>query len=152
MTCYRRKSTIWPGKYRHHLTLGRSGGQTVDARSTSGVPLKSCKGFFSRMYLETTSMVAWEVALITAEMLLPWMCWYVLFEVIPLCEEVHWLQLNGFSPECMSNWACASWGNLSLCRKSCRVCNILMQDPNPKCRHFGILWQFVAIWHFYQKV
>merc|ERR1712117_167896 len=57
MTCYRRKSTVWPGKlisskktkkqpflgekYRHHLTLGRSGGQTVDTRSTSGVPLKS---------------------------------------------------------------------------------------------------------------
>merc|ERR1712020_674826 len=58
MACYRRKSTVWPGKlisskkntykqpflgdkYRHHLTLGRSGGQTVDTRSTSGVPLKS---------------------------------------------------------------------------------------------------------------
>ena len=27
--------------FRHHLTLGRSGGQTVDTRSTSGVPLKS---------------------------------------------------------------------------------------------------------------
>merc|ERR1711994_504835 len=53
MTCYRQKSTVWPGKlisskkqpflgdkYRHHLTLGRSGGQTVDTRSTSGVPLK----------------------------------------------------------------------------------------------------------------
>ena len=58
MACYRRKSTVWPGKLisskkhlktaffggkksRHHLTLGRSGGQTVDTRSTSGVPLKS---------------------------------------------------------------------------------------------------------------
>merc|ERR1711978_507490 len=58
MTCYRRKSTVWPGKlisskktlqkqpflgekYRHHLTLGRYGGQTVDTRSTSGLPPKS---------------------------------------------------------------------------------------------------------------
>ena len=23
-----------------------------------------------------------------------------------------------------------------------------MQDPDPKCRHFGILWQFMAFWHF----
>ena len=28
-------------KYRHHLTLGGSGGQTVDTRSTFGVPLKT---------------------------------------------------------------------------------------------------------------
>ena len=28
-------------KCRHHLTLGRCGGQTIDTRSTSGVPLKS---------------------------------------------------------------------------------------------------------------
>ena len=27
-----------------------------------------------------------------------------------------------------------------------------MQDPDPKCRHFGILWQFMAFWHFCQKV
>ena len=23
-----------------------------------------------------------------------------------------------------------------------------MQDPDLKCRHFGILWQFMAFWHF----
>ena len=27
-----------------------------------------------------------------------------------------------------------------------------MQDPDPKCRHFGILWHFMAfygiLWHF----
>ena len=27
-----------------------------------------------------------------------------------------------------------------------------MQDPDPKCRHFGILWHFIAfygiLWHF----
>ena len=28
-------------KYWHHLTLGEPGGQTVDTRSTSGLPLKS---------------------------------------------------------------------------------------------------------------
>ena len=28
-------------KYRHHLTLGRSGGQTVDTRSIFGVALKT---------------------------------------------------------------------------------------------------------------
>ena len=30
--------------------------------------------------------------------------------------------------------------------------DILMQDPDPKCRHFGILWHFMAFygifWHF----
>ena len=27
-----------------------------------------------------------------------------------------------------------------------------MQDPDLKCRHFGILWPFMAFWHFCQKV
>ena len=27
-----------------------------------------------------------------------------------------------------------------------------MQYPDPKCRHFGILWQFMAFWYFCQKV
>ena len=27
-----------------------------------------------------------------------------------------------------------------------------MQDPDPKCRHFGISWHFMAFWHFCQKV
>merc|ERR1711994_419132 len=29
--------------------------------------------------------------------------------------------------------------------------NILMQDPDPKCRHFVISWHFMAFWHVCQK-
>ena len=35
------KQRFLAARNRHHLTLGRSGGQTVDTRSTSGLPLKS---------------------------------------------------------------------------------------------------------------
>ena len=27
-----------------------------------------------------------------------------------------------------------------------------VQDPDQKCRHFGISWHFMAFWHFCQKV
>ena len=42
-TCYKLLTafTAVTSCSQHHLTLGRSGGQTVDTRSTSGVPLKS---------------------------------------------------------------------------------------------------------------
>merc|ERR1712203_409523 len=36
-----KKKGFFAAVFRHHLTLGRSGGQTVDTRSTSGLPLKS---------------------------------------------------------------------------------------------------------------
>merc|ERR1712116_123519 len=36
-----KNSVFLAARNRHHLTLGRSGGQTVDTRSTSEVPLKS---------------------------------------------------------------------------------------------------------------
>ena len=35
------KQRFFAARNRHHLTLGRSGGQTVDTRSTSGVAPKS---------------------------------------------------------------------------------------------------------------
>ena len=54
--------------------------------------LIACKGFLSRMLphvsLEITSLVGWIVALVTTEIPLPWVCWYVLFEVIRSCEGI----------------------------------------------------------------
>lgn len=54
--------------------------------------LIACEGILSRMLphvsLGITSLVGWIVALVTTEILLPWVCWYVLFEVIRSCDGI----------------------------------------------------------------
>ena len=40
------------------------------------------------VFLQATSIVAWIVALVTAEMLLPWMCCHVLLEVTTCCAGI----------------------------------------------------------------
>ena len=112
------------------------------------VALIACKGFFSRMlphvYLETTSMVAWEVALITAEMLLPWMCWYVLFEVIPLCEGRGTL----VATEWFITWMYEHVLLEGTCRCAGKVALFAIFWCRTLARSAGILSFYGNLWHF----
>ena len=63
----------------------------IIAKNACEVALFAYKGLFSKMlphvYLEITSSVTWIVALITEELLPPWMCWYMSFKVSALFER-----------------------------------------------------------------
>ena len=94
----------------------------IIAKNACEVALFAYKGLFSKMlphvYLEITSSVTWIVALITEELLPPWMCWYMSFKVSALFERRFTLVATEWFFY-LNVWACVIWDNQLRRMNSC---------------------------------